>query len=388
MHLARKYAFKDLLEGIEQECQKGNIGWQPHPNYPHLRVYNYSNSCTFDKAWTDFSRISRGLILDIKNQKIIATPFPKFWNYQEVISEIPNEPFETFEKLDGSLGIIYWYDNKWMVATRGSFNSDQAKWAQKFIDNSFDKSILIPTHTYLVEIIFKENRIVVNYPFEDLIFLGAYNDLGEEYTTDSLKYIANKTLTGCIVRAERIAKSYNHSKIEDLLEIAKTLPSNDEGFVVRFERGLRVKIKGDEYCRIHRLISNCTPLAVWDSFRKMDDLGVIKKQLPEEFQIDMDNIYKILKEYFITYEAELEGLVNYYKNYTDKELGLEKECPAGFLECVKRFVFPSRKTGFLANINEPGSDRDKFFNLFRPTSNKLDGYTPSTSINRFNNESS
>lgn len=379
MHLARKYQFKDLLDGIEAECQKGYIGWQPHPNYPHLRIYNYSNSCTFDKAWNDFTRISRGLVLDIKNQKVIATPFEKFFNYGEAINQIPHGPFETFEKLDGSLLILYHYDNKWLTATRGSFISEQAKWAQKWLDTNINKQYLDVKSTYLCEIIYPENRIVVKYDYSGLVFLAGYDSGGLEF---QFKENLAKRL------GFKLPKVHQHGNIEELLEIAKTLPANDEGFVVKFQSGFRVKIKGDEYCRIHRLISNCTPLAVWDSFRKCDDLGAIKMQLPEEFQVDMDNILKILKDYFITYEAELEGLVNYYKEYTDKQLGLEKECPAGFLKSVKKFVFPCRKTGFLANINEPGSDRDKFFNLFRPTSNKLEGYTSSTSINRFNRENS
>ena len=53
--------------------------------------------------------------------------FNKFFNMEEhQPEEIPNETFEVFEKLDGSLGILFWYQGQWILATKGSFTSDQA----------------------------------------------------------------------------------------------------------------------------------------------------------------------------------------------------------------------------------------------------------------------
>ena len=34
--------------------------------------------------------------------------------------------------------------------------------------------------------------------------------------------------------------------------------------------GQAVKIKGEEYCRIHKLISKVTPLAIWDMLKNED----------------------------------------------------------------------------------------------------------------------
>lgn len=373
-HILLKYTFKGLFKGLEEESKKGFINWQVHEDYSNLRIYNYSNSCTYEKAWNDFTLSARGLILDLKEEKIVALPLSKFFNYGELNYSLPNEPFEVFEKLDGSLGIIYWYDNKWTVATRGSFRSDQAKWAQSFLDTKINTAFLIPGNTYLCEIIYKENKIVIPYNYEGLVFLAGYDHTKIEFQLE--EDLANQI-------GFRLPKTYKYDKIEDLLEVAKNLSANEEGFVVKFQGGLRIKIKGDEYCRIHRLISKCTPLAVWESFKNCDNLEEIKKQLPEEFQVDFNSIYNILKEKFLVYEAELEGLVNYYKDRTDKEIGLEKECPTGFLEDVRKFVFPCRKANFLENIKNQSLDRTRFFNLFRPTGNKLKGYTSSTYINRF-----
>ena len=67
---------------------------------------------------------------------------------------------------------------------------------QKQFDATFHKG-----HTYLFEIIYKENLIVVDYgDFEGLILLHAYNQNGYEYKYEYLQLIANQLkfkLTTC-----------------------------------------------------------------------------------------------------------------------------------------------------------------------------------------------
>jgi RNA ligase len=48
----------------------------------------------------------------------------------------PTENFEVYEKMDGSLGIVFWYRGQWVVATRGSFTSDQANKAREILKNT------------------------------------------------------------------------------------------------------------------------------------------------------------------------------------------------------------------------------------------------------------
>ena len=48
---------------------------------------------------------------------------------------MPDLPFETMEKLDGSLIIIFHHNGRWRTATKGSFTSSQAQWAENFLEN-------------------------------------------------------------------------------------------------------------------------------------------------------------------------------------------------------------------------------------------------------------
>ena len=76
------------------------------------------------------------------------------------------------------------------------------------------------------------------------------------------------------------------------------MPKDEEGFVVRFESGLRVKIKGDEYMKIARMLSQMSPLSFWESMEN----GKVKKeylqQLPEEFRKDYEPVVQKLEDLY------------------------------------------------------------------------------------------
>ena len=113
------------LEVLSGYIERGLVIKQNHPTLP-LSIYNYSRTCQYDGMWDDITLNCRGLVLDLDGN-VIAKPFPKFFNYEEhTPEEIPNESFEVYEKMDGSLGIFFYYEGEWHMATRGSFTSEQA----------------------------------------------------------------------------------------------------------------------------------------------------------------------------------------------------------------------------------------------------------------------
>ena len=136
---------------------------QKHKNTDYF-IYNYGPKAQYERIWNDITIQCRGLILD-SNYNVIARPFKKFFNLEEHTNDnIPLMPFEVYEKMDGSLGILYWIDDKPYIATRGSFESDQAIYATNILHNKYKYVIpkLDKSKTYLFEIIYPENRIVVN----------------------------------------------------------------------------------------------------------------------------------------------------------------------------------------------------------------------------------
>ncbi len=100
------------------------------------------------------------------------------------------------------------------------------------------------------------------------------------------------------------------------------LPRDDEGFVVRFADGLRLKLKGAEYRRVHALVSRCTPLAMWRAMVAGDDLDAIRRDLPKEFWSDFDDIVRLLRARVAAVEARVADVAAAVRHLSDKELGL------------------------------------------------------------------
>ena len=71
-------------------------------------------------------------------------PYKKFFNVDQVPetrTDVLREkgfPIQVADKLDGSLGIIFYdkYSEKIVVTTKGSFDSGQAVWATQYINNT------------------------------------------------------------------------------------------------------------------------------------------------------------------------------------------------------------------------------------------------------------
>jgi RNA ligase len=92
-----------------------------------------------------------------------------------------------------------------------------------------------------------------------------------------------------------------------------------------FSNGLRLKVKGDEYCRIHRVVSRLTPLAIWEAMQAGDDLEAVRKRLPEEFWADFDMITALLRQQIADWIAVVKAEADEVGDQSDKEVGLRLE---------------------------------------------------------------
>ena len=364
-HPARLMPFEALMAGLRQARAAGFVHRRVGGG-EGLQLYVYTPRCVYEDGWDAFSLLARGLIVDETDRIVVATPFPKFFNVGEKRGEVPDLPFEVFEKLDGSLIIAFHHGGRWRAATKGAFDSEQAVWAQARF-NAADLSALVPGTTYLFEAVYPENRMVVRYEEPALVMLAAYDGEGREFGY-------GEVLATCEALGWRAARRYAFDRIADMAAQVATLPRDDEGFVIRFSDGLRLKLKGAEYRRIHALISRCTPLAVWDMMVAGDDLDAVRRDLPEEFWSDFDDIVRLLSARIAAKEARVAALAASVAHLSDKELGLSLTAlPAD----ERPFVFGFRKFGAITR-----KSRDALMRAIRPTGNVLEGYTPSYAMGR------
>ena len=255
---------------IKKEISDGYVYAQRHPT-AQLTILNYTQKAQYDWHWSDATKACRGLIID-DGCNIVSRPFEKFFSYEQLNGEIPSEPFEAFEKLDGSLGILYHVGPTPFIATRGSFTSEQAIKATEIYRRKYDNVWLDRSKTYLFEIIYPDNRIVVDYGGTEDLFLLAVIDTATGKEVPLAEYEG---------RAFKTVKRYDG--IDDFDSLLANQEDGREGFVVRFQSGMRVKIKFEEYKRLHKLLTGVNPRHIWECLRAGTSLDDLVNRVPDEY---------------------------------------------------------------------------------------------------------
>lgn len=71
--------------------------------------------------------------------------------------------------------------------------------------------------------------------------------------------------------------------MKQLKNTKKYSRDNAEGFVIRFDTGLRVKAKYEEYCRLHKLVTGVSSKKIWEILRGGGSFEEILSMVPDEF---------------------------------------------------------------------------------------------------------
>jgi T4 RnlA family RNA ligase len=259
-------------ETLPELIDAGYITRQTHPKLP-LTIYNYTAKAQFDRFWIPATLNCRGLVLDDRYYPI-ARPLPKFFNLEEYQGTIPDGVPNIYEKLDGSLIILFHYQGNWEVASRGSFASEQANTARGLFAN-YQLDGLKPEYTYLFEIIYPNNRIVVDYgTAERLVLLAAvHTQTGEELDHNQVNWI-DKAQTYPATTIPEWVKS---------IEARQAELNNHEGFILKWPNGFRLKYKLADYVRLHRIITRVQAKDIWECLSENQNLDQFLDSVPDEF---------------------------------------------------------------------------------------------------------
>lgn len=292
----------------------------------------------YDQIRSDMSqqicREARGIILYKEDWRVVCRAFDKFFNIQEQFAApIDWDTARIQEKIDGSI-LKLWnnpYFNEWHLSTNGSINAyetdvmfptdDVKTFGAMFnyaLGDWFVKNheSLVPTMTYIFEVVGPQNRIVVPYPLIDAYHIGTRNnETGQEYDVDI---------------GVKKPHLYNFEDKESILAMAKELDYKNEGFVVVDDFWNRVKIKSEEYVRVHRLRGETlpTPKRILDIVRNngSDDFLSYFPEYRDSFEKTSQKYAQLLKDV----RSDLEEYVNSgWDKETDRKkfaLDFAKKC--------------------------------------------------------------
>ncbi len=287
------FSYDQLQEAVKEKrvTKRGN-------DEGTLDIYNYTDSVQYLNTWDDITLNCRGLIID-RQGNIVARPWKKFFNLGQVNLPIQfDTPVEVMDKADGSLGILYPFHpeksactgfgipkrTSYRIATRGSFNSSQAwhatrVWNAKYSHLDEDIAIAFKNFTFLFEIIYPSNRVVLDYKgMDDLMLLGAVdNKMGY--------YFGPKTAAAMLQWPGPVVETMEFNTLSEAL--GNTDRKNAEGFVVR-SHNFMVKIKQPDYLELHKLVTNLSAKTVWDKLKQGIRKSDIVSNFPDEFHADVE----------------------------------------------------------------------------------------------------
>lgn len=204
----------------------------------------------------------RGLILEKGTWKIVRHAFDKFFNYGEAYAadlDWNSNYLNVTEKMDGSLISLYWYNNKWNIATNGNISAadapleavtNQYKTFEDLALAAFEKAGLVwerlnKDYTWTFELCSPLNQAVCKFAEIELYLTGIrVNKTGKELPT----YLYDIGVPA--------AKSWTINSLEDAEKLVESMGDNQEGIVVwDMATGDRLKLKTQRYFELHYLIN-------------------------------------------------------------------------------------------------------------------------------------
>jgi T4 RnlA family RNA ligase len=241
--------------------------------FSHLKVNQHNNLILIryvmaemhESMWTDpesIYRECRSVVSDIANEKLVLTPFRKFFNLNEVeennLENVLNEiahakTVEITDKMDGSMQNARYYDGRIIMSGSRALDANNS-WR---LEDGYGKLTLNhkqmitdnPDFTFIFEYISLRDAHVVKYsPRQEGMYLVGMRNV---FTGKQLSY---KDIQAYASRYEVPMTKVENRSFEDILRDAKTLKSDDkEGWVINID-GHMIKLKCDDYVQLHKVI--------------------------------------------------------------------------------------------------------------------------------------
>lgn len=323
------------------------------------------NEITIEELWdmdNGFYLECRSIVINLKEEEIVTCPFKKFRN----LNECPSNEFaviqeeirkaksvEISNKLDGSMQCATWYKDSVFMTGSQAVNPEKSWRLKDGISmlttnhkKMFESNIGL---TFIFEYISLEDAHVVKYEKsqEGLYLIGIRdNYTGEQCSYKSVLKYAEKY-------GIKTTEVYNKS-FEQILEEVKTIKSDvQEGFVINID-GHMIKVKGDDYVQIHRILSKISSVnLVIQSVaeNRMDDL---LSKVPKAYEQRVYAVANIVNKYI----SQMEQDVLYYLHIAPKNdrkefmIWTEKNVPRKFKSYVR-----NKYLGKENNYIKYGSDK-------------------------------
>lgn len=226
--------------------------------------FNFNKGAFHKSKWNELTVTARGLFVDLKERKIIARSYNKFFNLNEreetTIEGICKNitlPVMTYKKENGFLGIVSLYKDKLFVCSKSTNKGDYAqmlrdtlveqlgrkgiKQLKQYLRNDYKDK------TFVFECINKNDRHIIEYPNNEVVLLDIFDNTLEEVrqpisVLNTVSYNIGcrfKTLSQIITTKQELVEWINKVMADDNIK--------HEGYVAVGDNGFKFKIKSNFY---------------------------------------------------------------------------------------------------------------------------------------------
>lgn len=295
-----------------------------------LRVATYKELARFDPGFSFDDPVlkgCRGVVYEEDTGLIVGHCMPKFFNVNEreetKYANLPNENYTVLNKEDGSMLTSFVYKGKLYHTTKGSFNNIYVDHAYKYLpDMPYGDAITLVSEIRIPDDV-EEMARVTRRP-EGLYLITAYhNSTGKEFDRDFCEYLAKLFNIGIVDKI--------NMTLEDLKENHYSLKGT-EGWVVKFDSGLRVKFKTAWYMSLNRILDEIDTPERARNYVK-DCLTANKEgsdfcldwidTVPEEYRETIKTITKDILDKYTETEIGISIYVEAHKHLSRKEFALQ-----------------------------------------------------------------
>ena len=322
-----KYWVSLLTDGIlktKYEQMMHLLEMNEYGDFLLIRYANYTDvfsgegeKMTPDEFWeTDngFFKECRSVVINIRKDELVLTPFRKFRNlneseetsYENIAARIKEASCVEFsDKLDGSMQSARFYDGQVVLA--GSQALDRNKsWrledGYRMLNEKEGYRKMLADHperTFIFEYISQKDAHVVKYKTEGLFLIGMRNtETGEEASYgEVLEYASEYGLP--------TTRVFDKTLDQVIRELDSKKSSEAEGFVLNID-GFKVKIKYNDYVYMQRVLSEISSINLVIQNIAEDRFDDFIAKVPNAYRDRVMRTAKIVYRYKSGIEAAVE----------------------------------------------------------------------------------
>jgi hypothetical protein len=329
-------------------------------------VFGGENDITNDNFWDlydGFYKECRSIVIDIRNENIVLSPFKKFRNLNEgtenqidvIINEINNaKSLEFTNKLDGSMQSARFYNNEIIMSGSQSIDMNNSWRLQDGFNMLTVQSNYVnmikenPNYTFIFEYITLRDAHVVNYKKDDegLYLLGLRNVYtGEQLSYRQVKEYADKYNV-------KMTQIFDKTFEEVMEDIKKYKSDQMEGFVMNID-GHLVKIKCDDYVQIHKILSNISSINLIIKHIADNTFDDLISKVPESYRWRVMKVANLVLDYIKNTDIEVSKYFSQAPKNDKKEfmIWIDINVPKEIRGCVRN-KYLGRNNNYIKSGNE------------------------------------